>query len=363
MDRLISEEERIRRAEDILERRRNTDLRISSQNFVKEKNNTKIRNMLIQILICLLIYCGIYYVKNSKNENLKGFVANVNSILEYDVDFKKIYQELCKKYESLNLNNANRKSNNSQNNNGEASKQSNGDPNNSGSTTNNNGGVYDPNNSDSNEDSLNQSNNTGNGETSAENTSEANSQLTKQENNNSENQTTEEELQKQSEELSMGIGGSTEDIAEQTSNVLTEEEQMKVDAEYIKTNFNIINPLSKGIVTSRFGVRDSSEIVSANHKGIDLGATTGTTIIGAMEGTVIEASSKGDFGLHLKVANGDITLIYAHCSELLVKEGDKINQGDEIAKVGSTGKATGPHLHFEIRRENRAINPEYLLQF
>jgi ribosomal protein L11 methyltransferase len=46
-----------------------------------------------------------------------------------------------------------------------------------------------------------------------------------------------------------------------------------------------------------------------------------------------------------------------------VKEGDKINQGDEIAKVGSTGKATGPHLHFEIRRENRAINPEYLLQF
>ena len=130
-----------------------------------------------------------------------------------------------------------------------------------------------------------------------------------------------------------------------------------------KTNFNIINPLQNSVVTSRFGTRNSTEIVSANHKGIDLGATTGTSIISAMDGTVIEASSKGDYGIHLKIQNNDVVVVYAHCSELLVKEGDKVNQGMEIAKVGSTGKATGPHLHFEIRRENRAVNPEYLLQF
>lgn len=315
MDRLISEEERIRRAEDVLERRKNTDLRISSENFVKEKSNKRIKNMLMQILVCLLIYCGIYYVKNSQNENLKNFLNNINGVLEYDVDFKKIYEELCKKYESLNINKGNEETNNGENN---------AEGNSQGENINN----------------------------------------TQEENENQEDVTTQDNMVQESKEtVSMGIGGGTEESTERISNVLTEEEQMKVDAEYIKQNFSIINPLGSGIVTSRFGARESTEIVSANHKGIDLGATTGTVIVGAMDGTVIEASSEGDFGLHLKVANGDVTVIYAHCSELLVKEGDQINQGDKIAKVGSTGKATGPHLHFEIRRENRAVNPEYLLQF
>ena len=315
MDRLISEEERIRRAEDVLERRKNTDLRISSENFVKEKSNKRIKNMLMQILVCLLIYCGIYYVKNSQNENLKNFLNNINGVLEYDVDFKKIYEELCKKYESLNINKGNEETNNGENN---------AEGNSQGENINN----------------------------------------TQEENENQEDVTTQDNMvQERKETVSMGIGGGTEESTERISNVLTEKEQMKVDAEYIKQNFSIINPLGSGIVTSRFGARESTEIVSANHKGIDLGATTGTVIVGAMDGTVIEASSEGDFGLHLKVANGDVTVIYAHCSELLVKEGDQINQGDKIAKVGSTGKATGPHLHFEIRRENRAVNPEYLLQF
>lgn len=318
MDRLISEEERIRRAEDVLERRKNTDLRISSENFVKEKSNKRIKNMLMQILICLLIYCGIYYVKNSQNENLRSFFNNINGVLEYDVDFKKIYEELCKKYESLNINKSNEETNSGEN----------------------------------------------NAENTEENSQKENIDNTQGENENQEDATTQDNMGQQSEEtVSMGIGGGTEESTERISNVLTEEEQMKFDAEYIKQKFNIINPLSSGIVTSRFGARESTEIVSANHKGIDLGATKGTVIVGAMDGTVIEASSEGDFGLHLKIANGDVTVIYAHCSELLVKEGDKINQGEQIAKVGSTGKATGPHLHFEVRRENRAVNPEYLLQF
>ena len=80
-----------------------------------------------------------------------------------------------------------------------------------------------------------------------------------------------------------------------------------------------------------------------------------------MDGTVTLSSSEGDYGKHIKVENGEITTLYAHCSKLLVQEGDVVTQGQKIAEVGETGKATGPHLHFEIRRENRFINPEEIL--
>ena len=68
-------------------------------------------------------------------------------------------------------------------------------------------------------------------------------------------------------------------------------------------------------------------------------------------------------GNHLRIVQGEITTLYAHCSKINVKEGDIIKQGDKIAEVGSTGKATGPHLHFEIRRDNRYINPDAILAF
>lgn len=138
--------------------------------------------------------------------------------------------------------------------------------------------------------------------------------------------------------------------------------QMEIDAEYIKKNYSFKLPIT-GTVTSRYGKREATEIVSPNHQGIDIGANTGTAIYAAMEGTVTLVSSEGDYGKHVEITNGEVMTRYAHCSKILVKKGDKIKQGQKIAEVGDTGKTTGPHLHFEVRRNNRVINPEYILKF
>ncbi|MBR3255024.1 MAG: M23 family metallopeptidase [Clostridia bacterium] len=71
---------------------------------------------------------------------------------------------------------------------------------------------------------------------------------------------------------------------------------------------------------------------------------------------------KGITGKHLKIKIGNVSLVYAHCNELYVNEGDKIVQGQEIAEVGSTGNSTGPHLHFEIRLNEETIDPESILE-
>lgn len=159
-----------------------------------------------------------------------------------------------------------------------------------------------------------------------------------------------------------GIGGAetNEIIEENTEN--ENKSQSELDIEYIKANYSFIVPVT-GTVTSRYGTREATEVVSANHAGIDIGANEGTPIYAAMDGTVEVASEEGEYGKHIDITNGDVLTRYAHCSKLLVKEGDKVKQGDKIAEVGSTGNSTGPHLHFEIRRENRTINPESIIEF
>ena len=66
-------------------------------------------------------------------------------------------------------------------------------------------------------------------------------------------------------------------------------------------------------------------------------------------------------GNHLKVQINDVIIIYAHCDKLQVNQGEDIKQGQEIAEVGSTGNSTGPHLHFEIRKEDRLVDPQLIL--
>lgn len=71
----------------------------------------------------------------------------------------------------------------------------------------------------------------------------------------------------------------------------------------------------------------------------------------------------GDYGKHLKIENNGVETLYAHCSKILVNENDSIQIGQEIAKVGSTGNSTGPHLHFEIRYLGEFIDPSKILEF
>ena len=94
------------------------------------------------------------------------------------------------------------------------------------------------------------------------------------------------------------------------------------------------------------------------HSGIDIPAKTGTAITAAADGTVTDAGFTADKGNYLRIDHGDGTeTVYAHCLELAVKAGDAVKAGQEIAAVGATGMATGPHLHFEVRQDGVAQNP------
>jgi len=94
------------------------------------------------------------------------------------------------------------------------------------------------------------------------------------------------------------------------------------------------------------------------HTGIDIDANKGDTIVAANKGTVILAGYQSGYGNTVVIDHGvGITTLYAHCSKLLVKVGDEVQAGQKIALVGSTGLATGPHLHFEVRKDGKTVNP------
>jgi biotin carboxyl carrier protein len=94
------------------------------------------------------------------------------------------------------------------------------------------------------------------------------------------------------------------------------------------------------------------------HRGIDIPAPTGTAINAAADGVVTFAGERGTYGnlVVLTHANGFQTY-YAHCSQLLVHVGETVTQGQPVAAVGSTGRSTGPHVHFEVRYQNAPIDP------
>lgn len=120
-------------------------------------------------------------------------------------------------------------------------------------------------------------------------------------------------------------------------------------------------PLPRGVftITSYYGNRkDPFTGKSAYHSGYDFACAKGTKIYAADSGTVVIAKWNGGYGNCVTINHGGgIMTLYGHCSELLVKPGQKVSRGDVIAKVGSTGRSTGNHLHFEVRKGGSVIDP------
>ena len=311
MERTLSAEERIRRAEEIYQRRKmQGGIRVptSNVNTTVKVEYRMFKKLILQIAICLLIYFIFYLIKNSNYIFSEDVLNKTREFLSHDINFQNLYQQAEDYYhEHIKVFLA------------------------------------------------------GNNENIQENQ--------KQEQNN---------IQEASNEIvEGGIGGGEEGekLLENETVVASAEEQadiqitetiplsqMEIDANDIKNNYSMILPL-RGTITSRFGPREATEIISANHAGIDIAVNAGTIFTAAMEGTVTFVSSEGGYGNHVYIEKDDVTTLYAHCQTIYVKEGDTITQGQQIGEVGETGNATGPHLHFEVRKSNRVVNPELILSF
>lgn len=129
---------------------------------------------------------------------------------------------------------------------------------------------------------------------------------------------------------------------------------------YVGTNnpsilkFASINTPSRGGISSNFGMRWGKM-----HEGIDIAASFGSTISAVLDGTVTYAAWEEGYGNVIKIDHGGgIETTYGHCSVIIVKMGEVVKKGMKIGEVGSTGHSTGPHLHFEIRKNGEPINPQ-----
>lgn len=118
-------------------------------------------------------------------------------------------------------------------------------------------------------------------------------------------------------------------------------------------------PLASARLTSTFGARRNPVTgLPGNHGGIDLGAPAGTPVATTGAGTVSFAGFAGSYGLLVVVNHGNgVQTRYAHLSRIGVARGQLVNRGDIVGLVGSTGRSTGPHLHYEVRHGQQAINP------
>ena len=109
----------------------------------------------------------------------------------------------------------------------------------------------------------------------------------------------------------------------------------------------------KGVLYGRYGVR-----AGKRHDGIDIAAPEGTEVVAAADGAVIYVGEQPAFGTVVLLRHeGGLVTLYAHNSAVLVKDGERVSRGQAIARVGQTGRTTGPHLHFEVRQGTRPRNP------
>jgi murein DD-endopeptidase MepM/ murein hydrolase activator NlpD len=124
-----------------------------------------------------------------------------------------------------------------------------------------------------------------------------------------------------------------------------------------------ISPV-QGLVTSFYGVRSSPFSGQAKmHQGVDIAAPMGSPIRSAANGTVIRAGTAEDYGNYIEIAHGyGVVTRYAHAQKILVKAGTRVSKGDLIGLVGSTGRTTGPHLHYEVEVGGRKVDPSNFIR-
>lgn len=237
MEKVLSADERIRKAEEIYARRKlQAESRKSATVNVDDRNNNKlVKKLIIQFILCLIIYISFYAIKNIPNLVPQEVMYKISDILEYDINIQELYNNfkgyITDKEEKTQQTEENQ-------------------------TENQNNTLV--------EDTLSA--------TDTVNT-----------------------------EITNGIGGSSEIPNEEAQNAETQtvEEsssisQMEIDAEYIKANYAIMKPL-EGEITSRYGLRNPTvPTVPKYHTGIDIAEVTGTVILAAMEGDVELVSSEGD---------------------------------------------------------------------
>lgn len=297
MERIVSQEERIRRAEEIYNRRRYENRSNNSYSARRQTEDISIdikskmaKKMVIQMIICVIIYAAIYVIQHSEQLFSQDFMNKTKEILAYDISIDSLISYW----------------NNAKNNiNGFLNREN----------TNN--------------ETI--ENNVSADEIQEEENIEENQEVESQ--NLEINETQETSTEEMTVEEQVAVGGAEEEV------VAEEKTQEQLDIEYVKQNINIIWPLT-GVITSRFGTRTPTEIVTANHYGIDIGGDIGTTIVAATDGIVTQYSTEGDYGYHLRIENNEVTTLYAHCSKLCVEEGQSVTQGQKIAEVGETGRAT-----------------------
>lgn len=269
MERTMSVEEKIRRAEEIYERRKQGNRKPIATVSVREKKDIKLlKKMIIQILVCVAIYSFIYIIQNSNYVFSEEFLKKVNELLSYDTNFSQIYENIKEQIISWIPQKE------------EQTKQE------------GIGGAEEI--------------------TSPAETNENQEQIVQEQ-----NQETNPEVQQQ------------QPISQEEQDILN-----------IKNTTSFIKPV-EGTISSPFGQRENATgSVPKNHTGTDIAANIGTKILSATDGEVVLASEEGDYGKHLKIQIGEVSIIYAHCNNLYVKQGEHVKQGQEIAEVGSTGNST-----------------------
>ena len=154
-----------------------------------------------------------------------------------------------------------------------------------------------------------------------------------------------------------------ERLTDQRVDLITVMESRLFDQKILKSMIPTQEPVVGGLLGSAFGWRiDPMNGGSALHTGLDFPADTGTSIVAAAGGVVVTQEYQSAYGNMLEVDHGNnLVTRYAHASKVLVRKGDLVKRGQKVAEVGSTGRSTGPHLHFEVLVDGSYQDPQKFL--